>query len=55
MRVCVFIDGSNFLHACRQNIGRTDVNMGAFAELLVGTDAGPRACLLLQLPVAARG
>lgn len=36
VRVCVFIDGSNFFHACRQNLGRTDVNMGAFAELLVG-------------------
>ena len=36
MRVCVFIDGSNFFHGCRQNLGRTDVNLGAFAELLVG-------------------
>lgn len=36
MRVCVFIDGSNFFHARRQNLGRTDVNMGAFAELVVG-------------------
>ncbi len=36
MKVCVFIDGSNFYYACRQNLGRTDVNLGAFAELLVG-------------------
>lgn len=36
MKVCVFIDGSNFYHACRQNIGRTDVNLGAFAEFVVG-------------------
>lgn len=36
VKVCVFIDGSNFYHACRQNLGRTDVNIGAFAELLVG-------------------
>lgn len=36
MKVCVFIDGSNFYHACRQNLGRTDVNLGAFSELLVG-------------------
>ncbi len=35
MRVCVFIDGSNFYNACQQNLGRTDVNLGAFAELLV--------------------
>jgi len=35
MRVCVFIDGSNFYNACRQNLGRTDVNLGAFAEMLV--------------------
>lgn len=36
MKVCVFIDGSNFYHACRRNIGRTDINLGAFAEFLVG-------------------
>lgn len=35
MRVCVFIDGSNFYYGCRQNLGRSDVNLGAFAELLV--------------------
>lgn len=38
MRVCVFIDGSNFYHACRENLGgRTDVNIGSFASFLVGT------------------
>lgn len=36
MRVCVFIDGSNFYHSCRETLGRTDVNLGAFAELVVG-------------------
>src|SRR2546428_8607977 len=36
MKVCVFIDGSNFYHSCKDNLGRTDVNLGAFAELLVG-------------------
>jgi uncharacterized LabA/DUF88 family protein len=36
-RACVFIDGSNFYHACRDNLGgRTDVGFGAFASLLVG-------------------
>ncbi len=35
-RVCVFIDGANFYHQCRDNLGRTDVNFGAFAGLLVG-------------------
>lgn len=35
-RVCVFIDGSNFYHACRDALGgRTDVNLGAFANWLV--------------------
>src|SRR5437867_13086157 len=35
-RVCVFIDGSNFYHACRTNLGgRTDVNLGAFCSWLV--------------------
>jgi uncharacterized LabA/DUF88 family protein len=34
-KVCVFIDGSNFFHACRENLGRTDVNIGAFAQWLV--------------------
>lgn len=37
MRVCVFIDGSNFYYACRENLGgRTDVNVGSFAAMLVG-------------------
>ncbi len=37
MRVCVFIDGSNFYYACRENLGgRTDVNFGSFASFLVG-------------------
>lgn len=37
MRVCVFIDGSNFYYACKENLGgRTDVNMGSFAAFLVG-------------------
>lgn len=37
MRVCVFIDGSNFYYACRENLGgRTDVNYGSFAAFLVG-------------------
>lgn len=26
-RVCVFIDGSNFYHSCRVNLGRTDVKL----------------------------
>lgn len=35
-RVCVFIDGSNFYHACRDNMGgRTDVNLGAFSNWLI--------------------
>ena len=34
-RACVFIDGSNFYHACRENMGgRTDVNLGAFSTWL---------------------
>src|SRR5438105_1117400 len=37
MRVCVFVDGSNFYYACRENLGgRTDVNLGSFASFLVG-------------------
>ncbi len=35
-RVVVAIDGSNFYHACLASFGRTDVNLGAFAEFLVG-------------------
>lgn len=34
-RVCVFIDGSNFYHACKANLGRADINIGAFATSLV--------------------
>lgn len=36
MKVCVFIDGSNFYKACQRNLGRTDVNLGGFAQMLVG-------------------
>lgn len=37
MRACVFIDGSNFYHACKENLGgRTDVNYASFASFLVG-------------------
>lgn len=35
-RVCVFIDGANFYHQCKENLGRTDVNLVAFSEWLVG-------------------
>ena len=35
-RVCVFIDGSNLYHLCRENFGRTDLNIGMFAQWLVG-------------------
>jgi len=36
-RVCVFIDGANFDHQCKDSLGgRTDVNIGAFAAWLVG-------------------
>lgn len=36
-KVCIFIDGANFYHACRENMGgRTDVNFGSFAAFLVG-------------------
>lgn len=38
-RVCVFIDGSSFYYACRDNLGgRTDVNFGSFATFLVGAE-----------------
>lgn len=37
-RVAVFIDGSNFYFACRDNLGRTDIDLGKFAVWLVGTD-----------------
>lgn len=37
-RVAVFIDGSNFYHLCKTNLGRTDVNLGEFAASLVGPD-----------------
>lgn len=36
MKVCVFIDGSNFYKSCARNLGRTDVNLTAFASTLVG-------------------
>lgn len=36
MRVAVFIDGSNFYHCCRSSFGRSDVDLGAFANWLVG-------------------
>lgn len=37
-RVCIFIDGSNFYHLCRENLGgRTDVDFARFAEWLVGS------------------
>jgi uncharacterized LabA/DUF88 family protein len=35
-RVIVSIDGPNFFQRCRENLGRTDVNLGAFASYLVG-------------------
>jgi len=38
VRVAVFIDGSNFYHCCRQSFGRTDVDLGAFAQWLVGPE-----------------
>ena len=34
-RVCVFIDGSNFYHLCKDNLKRTDIDIGAFASWLV--------------------
>ena len=36
MRVSVFIDGSNFYHCCKHSFGRTDVDLGKFADWLVG-------------------
>jgi uncharacterized LabA/DUF88 family protein len=33
----VFIDGSNFYKSCQRNLGRTDVSLSGFANLLVGT------------------
>jgi len=36
MRVCVFIDGSNFYKSCERNLGRTDVSLTGFANMLVG-------------------
>jgi uncharacterized LabA/DUF88 family protein len=36
-RVVVSIDGPNFFQRCRENLGRTDINLGAFASYLVGT------------------
>lgn len=37
MRVCVFMDGSNFYKSCQRNLGRTDINITGFASMLVGT------------------
>ena len=37
-RVCVFIDGSNFYHACRSQLGRTDIRIGDLARWLVGAE-----------------
>ena len=37
-RVYVFIDGSNFYHLCKENLGRVDVDLGAFAAWLVGAE-----------------
>lgn len=37
VRAAVFIDGSNFYHAARQSLGRTDIDIGRFAQWLVGT------------------
>lgn len=36
VRAAVFIDGSNFYHACRESLGRTDVDLGKFGRYLVG-------------------
>jgi uncharacterized LabA/DUF88 family protein len=68
-RVCVFIDGSNFYHGCRENLGRTDVRLGQLAELLVSprrflvrtyyynsavpSDSGPEARLGQQKFISA--
>jgi len=35
-RVVIFIDGSNFYHALKDNCGRADVNFGDFAKKLCG-------------------
>ena len=37
-RVCVFIDGSNFYHASRSQLGRTDIRIGDLARWLVGAE-----------------
>lgn len=37
-RVCVFVDGSNFYHACRSQLGRADIRIGDFARWLVGAE-----------------
>lgn len=37
-RVAVFIDGSNFFFACKDSLGRTDVDLGKFAAWLVGAE-----------------
>jgi uncharacterized LabA/DUF88 family protein len=36
VRVAVFIDGSNFFFACRDSLGRTDIDLGKFAKWLIG-------------------
>lgn len=39
-RVSVFIDGSNFYHSCRENLGgRTDINYSSFRRSLWGLPA----------------
>lgn len=37
-RVNVYIDGSNFYHACRSGLERPNVRLGNFAQKLVGPD-----------------
>lgn len=34
-RVAVFVDGSNFFFACKENLGRTDIDLGRFSAWLV--------------------
>lgn len=36
VRAAVFIDGSNFYHAARESLGRTDIDIGRFAQWLIG-------------------
>ena len=37
-RVNVYIDGSNFYHACRSELERPNINLGNFAQKLVGSN-----------------